>query len=882
MIDKSTTLQIFGSLLKHPQFLSQTDRYNLTPEDFHFRLDKFIFVAIDSLYRDGATHINPIDVENYLSSNEQASILFRTQNGIEYLQDADYLADEESFPYYYKKLKKFNLLEVLKGKGIDTSQYFVEEPLTDKELEINAKFEDLEINDILAAIKTSLVTVERKFIENDTTQTQMAFTGIEEIIEGADRQDDIGKPVQGDIFNEVMSGARRGTLVVRSLASGAGKAIPNSTKIPTPDGWKEVGEIKVGDYLFDAFGKPTQVIGVFPQGLKRVYEVNFKDGRKARCCKEHLWSFNTKGQKNKSKQERKFITEELQDIMKRPLRSGGGYNILVPMSQPVEYPEKEYFIPPYVFGLILGDGSFRQQPSNKSFQYSSEDKELPEIIAKEMGWTLKEGSSKNFSWYFSFKEKQNEDARKNVWVEDVLKEYKDLIDTYSYEKYIPSEYLYGSIEQRYELLNGLLDSDGSIDEKGRVSFTNSSLELIKNVKELTNSLGFQNGLVIDEREGRRTCYQLNIQGSKEQKKKLFKLKRKVEIRDSYINNGKRSDLNAYNPITEIKELDTYEEMTCFTVDNEERLFLMNDFIVTHNTRSSVGDACYLAFPLRYSTEKGKWEQVGSNEKVLVVVTEQSIKEIQRMILAYITGFNETRFRFGDFSEKEKDIIAQALWVMKTYQENFYIVQMPNPTIELIKTIVRENVLLHDIGYVFYDYIFIGPAVLSEFAGFKLRNDEILLMMATALKDLAVELNVFVMTSTQVNAKADNNEDIRNESSIAGSRAIINKADIGVIAARPSKEELDFFSNGEDVVDVPTLVTDVYKVRSGQWTQVRIWSDANLGNLRKKDLFVTDNRMEIIPNVGYPFNLVEDWESEQALIYREQLKELENIKFEKKN
>ncbi len=101
--------------------------------------------------------------------------------------------------------------------------------------------------------------------------------------------------------------------------------------------------------------------------------------------------------------------------------------------------------------------------------------------------------------------------------------------------------------------------------------------------------------------------------------------------------------------------------------------------------------------------------------------------------------------------------------------------MPNPTIELVKTIVRENVLMHDIEYVFYDYIFISPSLLNEFKGFNLRNDEILLMFSTALKDLAVELNVFVMSSTQVNSNADNNQNIRNESTIAGSRSIITES-----------------------------------------------------------------------------------------------------------
>lgn len=134
------------------------------------------------------------------------------------------------------------------------------------------------------------------------------------------------------------------------------------------------------------------------------------------------------------------------------------------------------------------------------------------------------------------------------------------------------------------------------------------------------------------------------------------------------------------------------------------------------------------------------------------------------------------------------------------------------------------------------------------------------MFATALKDLAVELNVCVFTSTQVNANADDNKNIRNEGSLAGGRATINKADNGAILARPTKEELDALENVTSTYGVPNMVTDIFKVRSGEWTQVRIWSQVDLGKMRKKDLFLTDERLEPIEGfferVEYQ---VENWE-----------------------
>ena len=77
-------------------------------------------------------------------------------------------------------------------------------------------------------------------------------------------------------------------------AAGSGKACPNSSKIPTPNGWITVGEVKAGGYLFDKDGNPTKVLGVYPQGEKEVYEITFGDGRKAKCSIDHIWTVHKK------------------------------------------------------------------------------------------------------------------------------------------------------------------------------------------------------------------------------------------------------------------------------------------------------------------------------------------------------------------------------------------------------------------------------------------------------------------------------------------------------------------------------------------------------------------------------------------------------------
>jgi hypothetical protein len=122
----------------------------------------------------------------------------------------------------------------------------------------------------------------------------------------------------------------------------------------------------------------------------------------------------------------------------------------------------------------------------------------------------------------------------------------------------------------------------------------------------------------------------------------------------------------------------------------------------------------------------------------------------------------------------------------------------------------------------------------------------------------------MFTSTQVNASADDNKNIRNEASLAGGRSTINKADNGAIMARPTNEELEILQPiSEAHGKTPNLVTDIFKARSGEWTQVRIWSVVNLGTMKKEDLFMTDSRFEEIPGfINEELYEVRNWDSEQ--------------------
>ena len=264
------------------------------------------------------------------------------------------------------------------------------------------------------------------------------------------------------------------------------------------------------------------------------------------------------------------------------------------------------------------------------------------------------------------------------------------------------------------------------------------------------------------------------------------------------------------------------------------------------TRLLLGEACYLAFPMRYSWETMEWKITGNAEKTLFIATEQAKEEIQTMVVAYLTGINEDVILYGHFTKEQQTIIDQAKEVIKKYKNNLMIVQIPMPSVEIVKSVIRQNCIVNDTKNVFFDYIFSNPALLNEFRDLRIREDVALLMLSTALKDLAVEQDVFMMSATQLNSSQDTNEKgIKNQNSIRGSKSIVDKADIAMIGGLVPDDQRDQIAPYVAKYGMPTQVYDVYKVRRGKWTNLKIWSNVDLGTCRRSDVFVTDSNIKEI-------------------------------------
>lgn len=370
---------------------------------------------------------------------------------------------------------------------------------------------------------------------------------------------------------------------IAEMSTGEGKANPVDTPVPTPDGWKTVGDIKVGDYLFDRLGKPTQVTARYPQGLQDTYMVTFKDGRQVPCNLEHLWSVYD-GYRGK-----KLKTYTTKQLLSKGVTSSRGFNFHVPINEQVEYSEKQLSLDPYIMGMFLGNGC---KNSKGTFELSTKDFEVVEYVADYLNADIKKGHERNYTYNFNNKEKVG-NRTYSIKIKDISPEYVELLSqTYSYNKYIPNEYKISSINQRWELIKGLMDSDGTIydspdGQRFGMSYSTTSKQLRDDIAEIVYSLGLSCTKGYDKKfkdgESNHTQYVVRMNVPNDMKPNFFKLKRKKDIAEkASISHVKKRNYSK-QAIVSIDKLDSKTEQVCFTVDNSEHLFLIGDYVVTHNT-----------------------------------------------------------------------------------------------------------------------------------------------------------------------------------------------------------------------------------------------------------------------------------------------------------
>ena len=775
-VDLTAIAQVIGCVFNKPDILDQEDKYFLREEDFPDEFHKIVFGAMYNLHA-AESDITIDAIVDYLAVRPKFDAIFQTNKGIEYVSKASQLATFDTFNYYYSRVKKLPLLRTSNDFGFNVSFLYDPNNILDtkKKQKQEEWLDNTTLTDIAQLIDDDIENIRNQYVNNEFNDGYQAADGIDELLADLKIHPEVGAPLYGRLINTVCRGARLKKLYLRSGATGTGKAIPNDTIIPTPIGNRKVGDIKPGDYLFGQNGKPVKVLQIHPQPQKKdVWKITFIDGREALCCEDHLWEY-----RYESHNDYKYRTESLKDILKRTeklkngLRNsdGKGFRFSIKINQAVEYSEKQFSVNPYVMGALIGDGSFRYDNTNKSLVFSSENNELPDKIANILGNDIIAYRYSNKNYGYIFKSQNN--LKHPLWVEEILKDYPELWNCKSEDKFIPKDYLYGSIEQRYELLQGLMDTDGTIDQtKGRVNFTTISPYLRDNVIELCHSLGFIATWAIDKREEKYTtgeCYTVHIQCAKNLKSKLFTLSRKVDKAINYINNEKRCEHKEYLSITSIEKLNYQTEMTCFTVDSIDHLFLMNDYIVTHNTRTLIADACNFACGEIYDTDFGMWIKNGAKLPTLFIATEQDKGEVQTMMLAFLSAVNEEHILNNKYLDGEEERVHRAAEILK--DSPIWVEEIPDFSLLDIENCIKKYIREKDVKYAIFDYLHSSMKILEEVTkrsgGVKLREDNILFMLSTKLKDICNKYSVFIMTATQLNGQANGETETPDQTLLRG-------------------------------------------------------------------------------------------------------------------
>lgn len=356
------------------------------------------------------------------------------------------------------------------------------------------------------------------------------------------------------------------------LQTGRGKGGLRSSKIKIPGGWSTMGELEVGSVITAKDGTPTNVTGIFPQGEMDVYEVTFFDGRKTRVDENHLWKcFYV----NTSKHRRWAVRNTLE--VKR-LISMPNPRVYIDLIDPEEGDDVNLPIPPYTLGAILGDGSTR---SNNVVIYKP-DMELFDNIRAELldNHNLNERETGNGCRAMSITNEKYGDINK---YREALK-INGLMGKRSWEKYIPHEYLHASREQRLHLLQGLMDTDGTITTAKSSSYSTTSYRLALEVQYLVRSLGGLASIGFryptythkGEKLKGRDAYNVNIRVKKPSE--LFRISRKKVRTDDDNQYAKELKLRVKSV-----ELVGREETMCISIDHPDKLYVTDDFIVTHNT-----------------------------------------------------------------------------------------------------------------------------------------------------------------------------------------------------------------------------------------------------------------------------------------------------------
>ena len=265
------------------------------------------------------------------------------------------------------------------------------------------------------------------------------------------------------------------------------------------------------------------------------------------------------------------------------------------------------------------------------------------------------------------------------------------------------------------------------------------------------------------------------------------------------------------------------------------------------TRSMIADACYVSCEKIYNESFG-WIKIGTCQPTLFITTEQELEEVQTMMLAFLSNVNEEHILNGSYEGDEEDRVREAADILS--KAPLFVEELPDFSLKDVEDTIRKNIREHDVKYVFHDYIHTSIKILEEISkrsgGVKLREDNILFMLSTRLKDLCNKYGIFIESATQLNGDWKDAE-IPDQNLLRGAKAIADKIDYGAILLNTTEKDLEALQQilGSNLFDTPNVKLSVYKNRRGRYKGVYLWCKADLGCCRIDPMFATTYDYNII-------------------------------------
>ena len=622
------------------------------------------------------------------------------------------------FPYYLKILENKLLLRNLIKKAsrimfcaqrADVNQVSVDQVISDAEDDILSIREGV-LNDFKHIKEPAMDAIDdiQKSIDNPGCLSGLS-TGFKKL-------------------DSLTTGLKGGEMFVLAARPSMGKAQPLDSDVLTPDGFVKMGDIKEGSVVIGIDGKPHNVIKIFPQGLKKVYKVNFSDGTSAECCDEHLWL--TQSRQERRQNINSYSVKSLREIRNTLIaRLDNRYNHRMPSIKPVEFKSKILPINPYLLGLLLGDGGFSH---GSSIMFSNPEKDLQDAVIN----ILDEYDCISFN---GIDGRIKRKKRKGLDSSETAKAIKELglFGLKSHEKFIPEIYLYSSVNDRIKLLQGLCDSDGYVCNKSQIEFSTSSERLKNDFLFLARSLG---GMC--KYSSRLPEYSYN--NEKLKGKKSYRIS--VLFHNGVIPISSKKHLSKFNDntrkklkmITSVEEIGQ-KECQCILIDSKDHMYITNDFIPTHNTSLVMNWIENVA--------------IRDNKNVAIFSLEVQAKMLTKSLICRLSGISMHEVAKGLMTRRQQEALALAL--RKVSDSGIFIDDTSGIDISAIKAKSRRLHKKKKLDLIAIDYL-----QLATYSESKTNREGEISKISSGIKSLAKELDIPIIVLAQLNRAIENRKEKR--------------------------------------------------------------------------------------------------------------------------